>query len=101
MKKGYFVAKVDVTDRDGYRQYLEAGAGLVAAMGGRKIVVPNSRHELVEGDWDPERLVVIEFPSYEALRQWYFSDEYTAARQHRIRSAESWVMLVEGADAED
>ena len=58
-------------------------------------------HELVEGEWDPERLVVIEFPSYEALRGWYFSDEYTAARQHRIRSSTSWVMLVEGPDIDD
>ncbi|MAP04191.1 MAG: D-fructose-6-phosphate amidotransferase [Halieaceae bacterium] len=101
MKKGYFVAQVDVTDPEGYRRYLEAGAGLVDAAGGKKIVVPNTEHELVEGDWDPERLVVIEFPSYEALRGWYFSDEYTAARQHRIRSSKSWVMLVEGPDIDD
>ena len=101
MKKGYFVAQVDVTDPDGYRQYLEAGAGLVDAAGGKKIVVPNTVHELVEGEWDPERLVVIEFPSYEALRGWYFSDEYTAARQHRIRSSTSWVMLGEGPDIDD
>ena len=98
MKKGYFVAKVDVTDRQGYTQYLEAGAGLIDAAGGRKLVVPNGRHELVEGEWDPERFVVIEFPNYEALRGWYFSDGYTAARQHRIQSSNSWVMLVEGAE---
>lgn len=101
MKKGYFVAKVDVTNREGYARYLTAGAGLVDAAGGTKLVVPHSRHELVEGDWDPERFVVIEFPSYEALRKWYFSDAYTAARQHRIRSSESWVMLVEGAEDSD
>lgn len=101
MKKGYFIAKVDVSNPDGYRQYLETGAGLVDAAGGRKIVVPNTEHELVEGDWDPERLVVIEFPSYEAVRGWYFSDAYTAARQHRIRSSKSWVMLVEGPEEGD
>ena len=44
MKKGYFVAKVDVTDREGYAQYLEAGAGLVDSAGGCKLVVPRSLH---------------------------------------------------------
>jgi len=100
MKKGYFIAKVDVTDREGYRQYLETGAGLVDAAGGKKIVVPHTEHELVEGEWDPERLVVIEFPSYAALRKWYYSEEYAAARQYRVRSSRSWVMLVEGPDVE-
>lgn len=50
-----------------------------------------------EGDWEPQRLVVLEFPSVEDARRWYESEEYRAAREIRERSATTKLLIVEGA----
>ena len=53
--------------------------------------------ERKEGGWEPERLVVLEFPSLEQARKWYASPEYAPARALRLKAARSKVLLVEGA----
>lgn len=73
----YLLADVLPEDPDGYREsgYLEAAmttavthGGVYRARGGRTI--------LLEGDWEPDRMVIIEFPSMEALLAFYRSEEY-------------------------
>jgi uncharacterized protein (DUF1330 family) len=48
---------------------------------------------VLEGDWAPERIVVIEFPTVDAAKRWYDSPEYAAARAVRA-GAGRWNMIV-------
>ncbi len=52
--------------------------------------------ELLAGDWNPERLVILEFPSLEALRKWNDSPEYTEVAKLRQRSARTRAIAVGG-----
>jgi len=51
----------------------------------------------LEGDWEPETVVVVEFESMEQARQWYMSPAYTKAKDILRRAASTNVILVEGA----
>jgi uncharacterized protein (DUF1330 family) len=52
---------------------------------------------VVEGDWQPGRVVVIEFPSADDARNWYDSPDYAAAKAIRQRASTGKLLLVEGA----
>ena len=51
---------------------------------------------MLEGDWDPQRLVVLEFESMERLREWYDSPEYAPLRRLRGEAAATQYAVVEG-----
>ena len=67
-----------------------------AQYGGRYLV-RGGPHEVLEGDWRPTRLVVLEFPSVAAARRWYASEEYNQAKPLRLEHAVGHLVLVEGA----
>src|SRR3954470_13021232 len=69
----------------------------IEAYGGRYLV-RGGEHEVVEGDWNPERIVVVEFPSVERAREWYRSPEYQEIAPMRQRAAPSRVVLVQGVE---
>jgi uncharacterized protein (DUF1330 family) len=58
----YVIADLEVTDPARFAEYRQQVPATVAAYGGR-FLVPGGEHEVVEGDWRPRRLVVLEFPS--------------------------------------
>ena len=93
----YLLADVDVHDADAYRDsgYLEAAMSTAAAHGGRYIVRGGAT-EVLEGDRQPNRTVVIEFPSMDDLRAWYTSDEYAPWIEVRRSLSESSLIAVEG-----
>lgn len=97
MPKGYFVIEVSVKDPERYQEYLSRAKGLFQAAGGKVLVGLNSRRASVEGDWSPERFLIIEFSSYEDAERWYYSDDYQAAVEHRHAAAVSPAMLFEEA----
>ena len=53
-------------------------------------------HEVVEGNWQPGRIVMLEFDDMAALQRWYNSPEYTEARAIRQRAATSSLIFAEG-----
>jgi uncharacterized protein (DUF1330 family) len=91
----YLILDIHVSDPDGYAAYRERAPATLEAYGGRYLV-RGGPHEVVEGDWNPERVVVVEFPSVERAREWYESPEYQEIVDMRKRSAPSQVVLVEG-----
>lgn len=91
----YVIADIRVTDPVQYEEYKRLAAPTVAAHGGR-YVVRGGATETLDGDWVPERVVVLEFPNAEQARQWWSSDTYEAAKKIRWSSAESRLILVEG-----
>jgi uncharacterized protein (DUF1330 family) len=96
MAKGYWIARVDVNDEEGYKPYAAANPAIFKKFGGR-FVVRAGRFEGVEGQ-SRARNVVIEFPSYEDALACYRSPEYQrniAVRQpHSIAD----IIVIEGYD---
>lgn len=93
--KAYVIVNVAVADPARYQDYVRAATPTVAAHGG-KYVARGGRAERLEGSVDVNRVVVLEFPSYEAARGWHDSPEYRAARAIRNACSTGDLILVEG-----
>jgi uncharacterized protein (DUF1330 family) len=85
----------DVRDQEAMAEYRRRNTDVVAAHGGR-FVVRGGAHETLEGDWDPLRVIVIEFADAAAARAWYESEDYAPLRELRQRVADTEIILVEG-----
>ncbi len=92
---GYFIAFVDVTDPDKYKNYTALTPAAIAAYGG-EFVVRGGAVEAVEGPDEKRRVVVIRFPSVEAAHTFWNSPEYTTAKKERAGAATMHAMVVEG-----
>ena len=68
----YVIADIEITDAAGYEEYRRRVPATVAQYGGRYLVRGGAA-ETLEGDWQPRRLVVLEFPSIAQARRWYDS----------------------------
>ena len=91
----YLIADTIITDSKTYDEYRRQVAPLIAKFGGR-FVVRGGPHEVLEGDWKPHRVVVIEFPSMAVLKSWYGSPEYAPLLAMRLRSSTDSLVAVEG-----
>ncbi len=91
----FIIAEIDVTDPEGFETYRQLVAPTIEAAGGR-YRIRGGRVEVLEGDWRPRRVVVLEFESMAAARSWYESDAYAPAKAIRQRTTTSNVVLVEG-----
>jgi uncharacterized protein (DUF1330 family) len=91
----YTVANVRVTDPDRYAEYRDKVPATVAAYGG-KYLARGGTLEVLEGDWDPQSLTILEFESMERFQAWYNSPEYAPLKQLRSETAVTEYVLVEG-----
>jgi len=96
MAKGYWIAQVEVSNADGYKQYVALLPDVLRKFGGR-YVTRGGRTEVVEGR-SRSRIVVLEFPSYEAALDCYRSPEYARAKAQRQTAADADLIVVEGYD---
>ena len=92
---GYVIGNINVTDPDAFEQYRGMVPATIAAYGG-KYLVRGGVADVVEGDWNPNRLVVLEFESVERAREWYNSPEYTPAKAVRLKASTGDLLFVEG-----
>jgi uncharacterized protein (DUF1330 family) len=88
----YVVVDVERTDLERAARYSELSGPSVQRHGGR-FVARGGAITVLEGDWRPERLVVIEFESVEAAHEWYESEDYRVARAVR-EGAGLWRMVI-------
>ncbi len=91
----YIVADVTVTDQALMEEYRKRVPATLAKYGGR-FVVRGGAHRTVEGDWKPNRLVILEFPSLEQAQRWYDSEEYREPKAMRLRAGLTNLVMVEG-----
>lgn len=91
----YVIVEVDVTDPQAYEAYKGLAAAAVEAHGGRYIARGGAT-ELLEGDREPARVVLLEFADVDAARTWYQSPEYGAAKAARAGAATGRFVIVEG-----
>ena len=78
----YLIVDNVITDPKAYDEYRRQAVPLVAQFGGRFLIRGGPISPL-EGNWKPQRMVLIEFPSMEALQAWYDSPEYAPMRALR------------------
>ncbi len=94
----YAVARLDVTDPGWVREYVAEVTPMVERHGGRYLA-RTATIERVEGDRDaPQVVLLIEWPSREAARAFYDSEEYAPFRSARMRGARNEFLLVAGED---
>jgi len=93
----YIIAEVKVHDAQIYEEYKGQVQPTLDKYGGR-FVVRVGETELLEGDWNPSRLVVLEFPSADDAKAWWSSHEYAEPKALRQRSAVTQMVLVQGVD---
>jgi uncharacterized protein (DUF1330 family) len=93
----YIIGDVVVTDPERYADYRAQTEETLAPFGGR-FLARGGPTEVLEGGWRPGRLVVIEFPSAQAARDWHGSDRYREILPIRHAASTGSLVLVDGYD---
>ena len=92
----YVVINNDIHDPIGYGEYIKLAPATVELYGG-KYLARGGKVEILEGDWSPNRLVILQFDSVEQAKKWLNSEEYSHARELRQQSAFSRMVVIEGS----
>jgi uncharacterized protein (DUF1330 family) len=91
----YVLVNVEITDSAGFAEYRKLVPATIAAFGGR-FLTRGGATEVLEGEWQPHRLVIIEFPDVAAIKAWYHSPEYQRLLELRKRTATSDLVILDG-----
>lgn len=90
----FVIVDARVFDAEQYAKAAKAAPGVVAESGGRFL----GRGEditTLEGDWEPQRMMLLEFPDLDAVRSWYDSPSYQAARELRADASKLNIVALE------
>ena len=98
MAKGYLIGMLDVRDAEAYAPYRDQVPAIIERHGGRYLARGGAL-DAVEGQPPFTRLVIVEFPSMDAVRGFYHSEEYQQIIAHRTNNAAGMVMIAEGVSA--
>jgi uncharacterized protein (DUF1330 family) len=93
----YVVVEVETHDKDLMVRYRELVAPTVHAHGGR-FIARGGAVETLEGGWEPQRIVIIEFPTVAAAKAWWSSEDYAEPKAMRQRAGKTRMIVVEGVD---
>jgi uncharacterized protein (DUF1330 family) len=91
----YVVIETQIDDPEQYERYKAASPAAVASGGGR-FLARGGELDVLEGEWQPSRLVILEFPDLGAARRWYDSETYREARTLREGAARLNMVAVAG-----
>ena len=91
----YVIIEIEVKNPEGYEEYKVLAPPAIAAYGG-KYIARGGKAENLEGSWQPNRIVILEFESVEKAKQWLDSEEYQEAKALRHKYASSNAIVVEG-----
>ena len=91
----YVIVETDIHDPEQYERYKAASPAAVAS-GGGSFIARGGELAVLEGDWHPSRIVILEFPDLEAAKRWYDSPEYVETRTLREGAASLRMVAVEG-----
>jgi uncharacterized protein (DUF1330 family) len=91
----YVIVDVTIHDFKEYEEYKKLTPEAIAAYDG-KFIVRGGQTTTLEGNWNPGRIVVLEFPNRERAKEWWNSEIYTKAKIIRQRSASTKMIIVDG-----
>ena len=92
----YVILDVDIHDSEQYLEYQKQVPPIIKKHGGRYLV--RGGNVVAMGEWKPERIVIFEFPSFEALQTFINCPEYQPVKRLRDESTTSRIIAVEGCD---
>ena len=95
MPSAYLIADADITDPEQYAEYRKLSTAAMQAHRA-EVCVRGEEIEVLEGDWNPRRVVILKFPSMDAARAFWNSREYALARQAREGAAHMRIVLAKG-----
>ena len=99
MTAAYVIVDMHITKLEQYQEYMAVAPAAVAAAGG-EYLVRGGRFETLEGQWQPARIALLRFPSFEVAKTFYDGEMYHKARAKRLGTTEFFNMiLVEGVSA--
>jgi len=90
----HVIVDIEITDPAGYEEYKKLAGATVEKYGG-KYIVRGGATEVLEGDWKPRRIVVLEFESVQRAKEWLNCEEYREPRKMRHRTAKTKMIVVE------
>jgi uncharacterized protein (DUF1330 family) len=93
----YVISRLRIRDPATMSEYVTTAPPTVAAFGGRYLVRGGAVRAL-EGSWDHDRLVVVEFATSSDAVGWYESPAYRPLRDQRNGAADTIMLLAEGTD---
>ena len=94
----YFIAEIEkIIDRKMYSEYVNRVSSIVEKFGG-KYLLRGGRTVTISGDWEPEKIVIIEFDNFEKLKSCLGSPEYRAIAPLREKSTKGRAITVEGIE---
>ena len=91
----YLVGRIAIRDRERYARY-EAGFMPVLQQYGGQVLAVNDAAEVLEGEADGRRLVILAFTDRDAALTWARSPEYQAIAQHRYAASEAFIQMTAG-----
>ena len=91
----YVIADITVLNPELYEDYRRQVPALIETYGGR-FLVRGDASEVLEGEWQPSRLIILEFPDMDTLRRYYRSDDYQVLLRIRQSAARSNIVAVAG-----
>ena len=91
----YVLVEIDIKDPVAYEEYKKLAPASIKQYGGR-YVVRGGLVTVLEGEWNPPRIVILQFPSIEKAQQWWESPEYEAAKAMRLASAQAKMIILGG-----
>jgi len=89
------IVEIEIVDPVGYEEYKKLAGATVEKYGG-KYLVRGGKTDVLEGDWNPKRIVMLEFPTMERAKEWLNCEEYREPRKMRHRTAKTNMILAEG-----
>ncbi len=93
--KAYLIANVDIKDTAIINQYLKASPEVIKKYSGR-FLVRGGEHWVAEGDWNPQRLVIVEFESMQKAKAFWHSEDYKPLKALRQSASKTNLLLVNG-----
>jgi len=91
----YYIGEHEITDEAAFADYLTQVIPMIERHGGRYLTKPGS-HEILEGHWRPNRVVIVAFPDMASLRAWYYAPDYQPLIAKRQAAARDVMIAIEG-----
>jgi uncharacterized protein (DUF1330 family) len=91
----FVIIELSIHDKEGIVEYQKLAPATIAQYDG-KFVVRGGQTTSLEGNWNPQRIVVIEFPSVQRAKEWWDSEMYSKAKALRQKFADTKMIIVEG-----
>jgi uncharacterized protein (DUF1330 family) len=91
----YYIGEHIVTNPTVFDDYLAKAVPMIERFGGRYLTKPDT-HEILEGGWKPNRVVIVEFPDIASIRAWYMAPEYQPLIAMRQGASTDVMIMIDG-----